>query len=497
MYTALNISSRNIKILSLKGKRVNTWASIDLTEGLVRDGLVLQPEAVAEAINSLFRSTGIPKTNVIASVAGLPFTYRTISLPQLKPALFEEAILRAAKKEISLPLDELYVSWQPIASKGEEQEYFVLGVPRNTIDTLIQTLKLADVEPDLIGIRSLALARAANRSDAIIVSMEPDCFDIVLVTNGLPSVLHTMSPRTEGATLEDNVHRLADELTKIVAFNQSSNPNFQLSPSTPLLLTGESAAEATNSGLLQAEIEYPLEPLIPPVEFPNDFPIASYTTSIGLALKRTAIKPSARGEATPFNDININILEGRYRKLKTKPTASKGVLLAALLVVAIGILFPLYQMRAQVINDNQALETEISNVNRELSLATLVNEETLKTETTISELTATTEAIKAANQNILGVRGYFNTGLQMVTKIMPSEIYFTSIEILKESIVIQGEADNVFTVIQYATALETTGAFTEVRITQLDEAAVTAPASGETETPSQVNVITFEILCKK
>ena len=156
----------------------------------------------------------------------------------------EEAILRTAKKEISLPLDELYVSWQSIPSKGEEQRYFVLGVPRNPVDTLMQTLKIANVEPYLMELRPLALARAANRSDAIVVNMEPDCFDIVLIINGLPAVIHTITPRSEGATLEDNIRRLADELTKIVAFNQSSNPDIQLSPSTPLLLTGESVAEA-------------------------------------------------------------------------------------------------------------------------------------------------------------------------------------------------------------------------------------------------------------
>ena len=36
----------------------------------------------------------------------------------MKPSLVEEAILRAARKEISLPLDELYLSWQPIPGTG-------------------------------------------------------------------------------------------------------------------------------------------------------------------------------------------------------------------------------------------------------------------------------------------------------------------------------------------------------------------------------------------
>jgi Tfp pilus assembly PilM family ATPase len=498
MYTALNISSHNIKVLSLKGKRVYTWASADLTPGLVRDGQILKPEALGKAIDSLFKSNDIPRTNVIVGIAGLPFTHRFISLPRLKSSLAKEAILRTAKKEISLPLDELYVSWQSVNGKGEEQKYFVLGVPRHPVDTVLQTLKIANVEPYLIELQPLALARAANRGEAIIVNMEPDCFDIVLVTNGLPTVIHTVNPRSEGATLEDNIHRLAQELTKIVAYNQSNNPDLHISSSTPLLLTGELAADAIASKLLQSEIEYPLEPLVPPVELPDNLPIAPYTTSIGLALKRTAIKPSLRGEDSYFTDINIDILADKYLKPKTKLISIKNLLLTIFLVVVVGIIFPLYQMRANVITDNKVLETNLSTVMRQLDLATRINDETVSTENQIDEINATTNALEAANENILGTRGDFNTGLQRIISLMPSKTYFTSIEILKDGITIQGEADDVFTVINYATALEAEGIFTEVHITQLDENIVTVPVTGETEpTPSQVTLITFEIVCKK
>jgi Tfp pilus assembly protein PilN len=498
MYVALNISSHNIKVLSLKGRQVKKWASADLTGGLVRDGLILQPQAVGEAINSLFKSTGIPRDNVITSIAGLSFTYRFINLPRMKPSLLEEAILRAAKKEISLPIDELYVSWQPIPGKGDEQSFFVLGVPRNMVDATVQTLKIASVEPYLMDLRPLALARMANRSDAIVVNMDADCFDIVFIANGLPTVIHTISPRSEGATLEDNIHRLADELTKTAAFYQSNHPETQFSPSTPLLLTGDLAVEAPTSGLLQSEIEYPIEPLIPPVEFPDSLPIASYTASIGLALKKTLLKPSARGEDARFYDININILAGKYRKPKAKPIPLRNILFVIFMVAAIGLLFPLYQARTQLNADNKLLETDLSNVDRELNLATLVNEETVQTEYSIFDILDTTEAIKAANLSILDTRGDFNTGLQLVTELLPPNTSFTSIEILKDAITIKGETDRVFTVVDYVAALESKGIFTNVRITQLDEGLIISSGDGIIgTTASQVTGVTFEILIQK
>ncbi|HJX14015.1 MAG TPA: hypothetical protein VJ377_10890, partial [Dehalococcoidales bacterium] len=144
MYTALDISSRSIKALSLKGRQVKRWGSLALADETVRDGLILDPKALGEAIDGLFRSDRISRERVIASVAGLSYTYRFLNLPRLKPALMEEAILRAARKEFSLPLGELYLTWQALPGGVDEQAFFVLGVPKNLVDAVFQTLAAAD-----------------------------------------------------------------------------------------------------------------------------------------------------------------------------------------------------------------------------------------------------------------------------------------------------------------------------------------------------------------
>jgi hypothetical protein len=494
MYVSLNISSRNIKILSLKGRKVARWGTADLAPGMVRDGLILQPQAVGEAIASLFKSAGIKKGNVIVGVTGLSFTYRFISLPRLKPSLLEEAIIRAARKEISSPLDELYLSWQPVPGKGPEQDYFVLGVPRNLVDAAVQTLKIAGIEPYLMDLRPLALARIAGRSEAIVVSMEPDCFDIVFINKGLPVVIHTVTPRGEGATLEDNVSRLSDELAKAATFYQSSQPDIQLSPATPLLLTGEMATEAVTYGL-QSQVEYTIEHLIPPAEYPERLPITTYAANIGLALKRTPVKQSVRGGAPAFFDIDINILTGKYRKPKAKSVPVKIWLTTALLVVVVGLLYPLYEARSTILAENAALEENLSNIDRELNLANLVNEETISTESSIRDILAESESLKTANNIIFDARGYFGAVLEHASGAFPSKASYTSVEIQKDGIIIKGEADSVFTVVAYAEALEAQGAFTEVRISKLDETLITLPGSGETEPAAVegINVITFEI----
>ena len=119
------------------------------------------------------------------------------------------------------------------------------------------------------------------------------------------------------------------------------------------------------------------------------------------------------------------------------------------------------------------------------------------TQDTIYELIINTQALEEANSSILASRGIFNIELQQVTGAIPLKTSFTSIEIQKDMIIIQGETENVFSVIEYATALEAEGIFSSVRIAELDEIITTPIGTEEDGEPlPQVNVITFEIVLK-
>jgi type IV pilus assembly protein PilM len=413
----------------------------------------------------------------------------------MKPSLLDEAIRRAAKKEISLPLDELYLSWQVMPGRGDEQTYFVLGVPRHFVDALANTLKIAGIEPYLMDLQPLALARTAGR-DAIVVNLEPDCFDIVFVAGGVPAVIHSISPRGEGATLEDNIMRLADELTKTAAFYESRHPESPLQPSMPLLLTGDLMLVTPARGLLQSEVKYPVEPLVAPLEYPPELPAPSYSVNMGLALKK--IKAPANEEEARFHDINVNIFTDKYRKIKAKPTPAGYMLAQVFLAIVIVILYPLYQSLDKLKDDNTMLQTEFINTSREFSLTTLFAEEDARTENEIAQVNAATAALLASDQSALANRGIFTSDLEMVTGALPPSAYLTSIDNDSTAVTMRGETGDVFTVVDYAVALELTGAFTDVRITELGE--ITKTLTGDDATNGELttfSLIAFDITLKK
>jgi type IV pilus assembly protein PilM len=469
MYVTLNITATSVRLLSVKGKQVERWGSAPLAPGLVRDGFILQPKAVGEIISNLFESAKVPKQKVITSLTGLSFTYRILSLPRTKPALLEEAIQRSARQEIPLPLDELYLSWQAINGKQDEMDCFVLGVPRNPIDAVVQALTEAGVEPYIIDLKPLALARAANRGDALIVDLEPDCFDVVLVAGGIPTVIHTIAPRGEGANLEDNIRRLTNELSKTVKFYNSSHPETPLKPTTPLLLTGELSTDADTSKLIQAETEYPIESLVPPLEFPPALPTAPFATNIGLALKK-APKTVSKGETNGFHDINLNILSDRLRA-GARHISRRYIIIPLAATIALGLLFGLYHLKSQANAESARLQTALIAASQQLHEARLATNEADATTEAINEIVADTDALTGEHHYIMGQWSDLTSNLAVVTGALPPATHFTAIKIDADEITIEGETDSSIKVISYTTTLEKEAEFSEVRIANITELA--------------------------
>ena len=464
MHVTLNIGTTSIRLLATKGKQVKKWAELPLEPGLVQDGLILQPNAVAAGINALFESQEVRRNRVIISLSGLSFTYRTLNLPAVPRSLQEEAIQRGVRKEIPVPLEELYLSWQPVGSADGELSFFVLGVPRNLIDALVHTLAEAGVRPYIMDLRALALARVANRADAILLSLEPDCYDIVVVANGTPAILHTIAPRGAGASIEDNMMRVVNELSRTVEFYNSGHPEGPLSPTTPLLLTGELSTDSAVSQLIQEGAGYPVEPLVPPLILPPDLPAASYTANIGLALKKMRRKTVSRADITRFHDININILSAGYGA--ETPLAVVGrVLVPVALVIAIGLLYPAYLIKDQTNAETVRLETELATVNEALRDARLEADEAKQVEDSISKLAADLEALQ---QQLLTRGGEPADNLKMVTDAITRAGYFTSVDIDANQVIVRGMADTATAVIDYVTSLETRGVFSEVRIAEIN-----------------------------
>jgi len=349
--------------MEAEGGRVVRWASRSLEPGMFEEEVISDPLALSAVLKQLMASSGIKGRNVTASVTGLYSLSRIVVVPNPPGGATTQMILDAARGVMPLSEDEVYLSWQTIATIEEGQQVLVVGVPRDVLDSEVLALKAAGITPRILDLKAMALVRAVNREQALILNVEPTSFDTVIVVNGVAEVMRTIAWQEGDLTVEDKAEHLAVALDLAAGFFNSHHPGLPIDPGTPLFITGQMSGDLTLLDELQARVEYSIEPFAPPLQYPAHLPVSQYAVNIGLALKGAASARSLGQSDYLLPDINL--LPQAYRPWK--PSARQlGVFLAV--VAATALLVPLYQLTTEAMGETAILEARQDIVNNQLGL---------------------------------------------------------------------------------------------------------------------------------
>lgn len=283
---ALVIESTDVRYLALRKGQVHTWGSVPLAQGLVSEGLVSNAVETGRVVDELFVRAKLNRDRVIAAIPGLRAIPRLLTLPKLQASLMEAAISREARKEMPVSLENLYLSWQIMPGGGEQQRIYLLGVPRDLVDAQYRTMQAAGVTLTSLDLKPLALVRAVNKPQAVIVNLEQDALDIILVVDYLPAIMRTFNLGASFVTPQAKMDRLISELSQTLRFYNDSHINAPVSPSTPVCATGRLLNNREALDYMRNAAGRPVELPTPPIPCPDDLPVAEYMTNLGLATKR-------------------------------------------------------------------------------------------------------------------------------------------------------------------------------------------------------------------
>ncbi|MFC1978100.1 pilus assembly protein PilM [Chloroflexota bacterium] len=441
----LEISGTEIRLMETAGGKVVKWASRSLEPGTFEEGVISDLQAFGAAVKQLMSSSGINGRNVTASVSGLYSLSRIVMVPAPPGGtVTHQAVLEAATDVMPLSEEELYLSWQTIATVEGGQQVLVLGIPQDIIDNEVQALRAAGINPRILDIKALALARAVNREKALILHIEPSSFDVVVVANGVTEVMRTTAWQPDGFSIEDKAEHLAVALELTVGFYDSHHAISPLDKAVSLFVTGQMSGDLALMERLQAKVEYPIETLAPPLEYPAHLPVSQYAVNIGLALKRTASPktPEQGGYSLP----DINLLPQVYRPWK--PSARQIYLFFAM-VAAVALLFPLYEVTTGAMAETAILETRYTIINNELERRKTLIQERQPLQGAISQYSA-----------IVAMGGGFTEDLKVITDTADElGIEVNSISHGGSQITFEGQADSRVVFIEFITALEESGRF--------------------------------------
>lgn len=441
----LDIGETGVSIMESRGGVVRRWADASFGSEEAEPADERGKPDLSAIVRQLMDSSGIRAKKVMASIGGLYTISRLLPTASLPPApTLADSVEEITDNIMPVSKDALYFFWQALNTADGDSHVFTTGVPREVIDDIVLALKAVGVAPQLIELKTMALARAVGKKEALILNIEPTNFDIVIMVKDMPEVMYSLAWRADSMSIEDTAEYLATQLDMIIEHYNASHIAEPFDMATPLYITGQMSVQPELMERLQGRLDFNIEPLTSPLECPEVLPISQYAANIGLAMRKEIV--ARDGDAGGLK-LDLNILPQIYQPWR--PTV-KQIYSAITIVAAIALIFPLWQLTGEEMKKTSTLEM------RDITL----NAQLLRKKTEIERREPLQNAISEYNSIIVRDRNFDDDIKLIVQEAEKLDVEVSTLSHRGQDININCVADDYVSFRHFLAALEESGRFT-------------------------------------
>jgi len=142
---------------------VERAATAMLAPGIMRDGEVVDVDALADALKEFFRDRKLPR-NVRLGVANQRIVVRTLDAPPLQDKELAAAVRFEAQNLIPMPLDQAVLDFQVLGpvetEEGPRTRVILIAARRDMVDRLVSATRRAGLRPVGVDLSAFAMIRA-------------------------------------------------------------------------------------------------------------------------------------------------------------------------------------------------------------------------------------------------------------------------------------------------------------------------------------------------
>lgn len=164
----IDVGSHMIKVVQVavtrNGYELKRAGGAPTPAGAIKQGVVDDRLAVADAVHNLLRTLGITTPLAVAGVAGPSVTIRQVQLPAMPEQQLRKSIYWEARNFISTPVEDSLLDFQILGTHttdgSPQMDVMLVATPRELVDTRVAALEEAGLEPIAIELEPFALMRS-------------------------------------------------------------------------------------------------------------------------------------------------------------------------------------------------------------------------------------------------------------------------------------------------------------------------------------------------
>jgi type IV pilus assembly protein PilM len=214
----LEIDNGAVRAVEMTGKisapNLSNLCCIDLPEGAVKEGIIMQPDVVGEALRKMWQKAGFKDREVILGVSNQGVLVRYLTIPKVPADKIKNVVNFQAQENLPIPLESVVLDYlvlgetETAENETTNLEVLIVAAKRDMLGSFLKVLKIANLEPLDIDVASMSLINLLPEKAANMTIV------MVNVANGLNSILVSSGGKPRMARLGlVKINDLADNLS--------------------------------------------------------------------------------------------------------------------------------------------------------------------------------------------------------------------------------------------------------------------------------------------
>jgi Type IV pilus assembly protein PilM len=276
---AVDLSSGTLRVLEgLPGGPMRCGEAAAPSDSL-EGGRVRDAAALGQALRQLIARTEITTARAAIAVSDALASFRVLTFPK---GITDAEIDSAVQTQLNLGSDRMSLLHHEVLARGDEVTVYAVIWDRAAVQAIAAAARLAGLEPAVVDLKSLCVARAIVDDSCIVLDMNVDPCEALLIDERVPRIWHTIKLESGG----DLALAVANGLKPMLGFHRrSSGTGF--GPDSPILVRSDQALPSLLTTRLDQLTGHPVNPLSQPRRVDPEVRYGAYLTCLGLAMRRS------------------------------------------------------------------------------------------------------------------------------------------------------------------------------------------------------------------
>lgn len=193
----LDIGSHSIKICQVAKSgddfKLLSLGSSKLPEGAVEDGILQEPEEVANIIKSLFKNLKLKEKRVAISISGYSVIVKKINLAVMEEADLDEYIQTEVGQYIPFDIEDVFLDYQDLHTNTEDYDrtdIMLVAAKKEVVEGYLSMLQSAGLKVVIVDIGGFALENIYDTNyslneNVVLVDIGATKMSINIVSQGI------------------------------------------------------------------------------------------------------------------------------------------------------------------------------------------------------------------------------------------------------------------------------------------------------------------------